>query len=71
MSLLVESKVRKEGSLGSPKQALFDFIDDFSRKIIQEKKYKDYLSLIEKNIKKREIIFYSFHQKENDFLQSF
>jgi len=46
MSLLVESKVRKEGSLGSPKQALFDFIDDFSKKIIQEKKYKEYLAIL-------------------------
>lgn len=71
MSLLVESKVRKEWNLGSPKQALFDFIDDFSKKLVEEKKYKDYLSIIGKNIKKRELIFYSFHQKENDFLHLF
>ncbi len=70
MSLLVESKVRKEGSLGSPKQALFDFIDDFSKKILQKKRYKEYLAILWENIKKREIIFYSFTQKENDFLQS-
>jgi len=71
MSLLVEAKVSKEGSLGTPKQVLFDFMDGFLEKIASEKKYSEYLDIVMRNIKNREIIFYNFDNEENNFLSSF
>lgn len=71
MSLLVEAKVSKEGSLGTPKQVLFDFMDGFLEKIASEKKYSEYLDIVMRNIKNREIIFYNFDEQENNFLSSF
>ncbi|NDK08394.1 DUF4012 domain-containing protein [Candidatus Gracilibacteria bacterium] len=69
MSLLVESKKFKEGVIGTPKQILFDFIIEFKSKLIKEGNYLSYLRIIIDHIVKREIVVYSFNEKENKLLQ--
>lgn len=69
MSLLVESKNYKNGTLWTPKQILFDFIDEFKAKLIKDWNYLEYFKLILSNVEKREIMVYSFSPKENKLLQ--
>lgn len=69
MSLLVESKKFKEWVIGTPKQILFDFIIEFKSKLIKEWNYLSYLRIIIDHIVKREIVVYSFNEKENKLLQ--
>lgn len=68
MSLLVESKKFKNWTLGTPKQILFDFIEEFKEKLIVDWNYLAYLKIILDNIEKREIMIYSFSPKENNLL---
>lgn len=70
MSLLVEAKVSKEGTLGTPKQILFDFIEIFLTKISQEKRYFDYLKVLIHEAKSRDMMMWSFREQENIFLQN-
>jgi hypothetical protein len=71
MSTLVESKIFKEGKLDTPKQVLFDFMQDFYTKIKEEKKYKDYFKIFFDDILKRDIVFYTFSPKVNRFLDNY
>ncbi|MDD4151514.1 MAG: DUF4012 domain-containing protein [Candidatus Gracilibacteria bacterium] len=71
MSTLVESKIFKEGTLDTPKQILFDFMKEFYTKLKKESKYKDYTSLFLDDIKKRDIVFYTFSTKNNIFLNNY
>ena len=68
ISTLVEAKIFKVGTLGTPKQILFDFSELFLAKIKEKKDYKWYLDIIFKNIKSRDLIFYSFNSEENNLL---
>lgn len=60
MSLLVESKIFKEGTQGTPKQILFDFMDVFKKELLKQKKYTQYLQTLIRHIENREIMMYSF-----------
>lgn len=71
MSTLVESKIFKEGKLDTPKQVLFDFMQDFYTKLKEEKKYKDYFKIFFDDILKRDIVFYTFSPKVNRFLDNY
>ena len=68
LSTLVEAKVFKVWTLWTPKQALFDFADEFFAKLLEKKNYYSYAKIISKHIKSRDIIFYSFNSEENSFL---
>lgn len=70
MSLLVESKKFKEGTLWTPKQILFDFMSEFMAKIQKEKSYQKYIQVAVQSLKKKDIIFYSFNKEENELLTS-
>lgn len=69
MSLLVESKKFKDWVIWSPKQILFDFIEEFKARLIKDWNYLSYFKIISDNIMKREIVVYSFSPKENKLLQ--
>ncbi len=68
MSLLVESKKFKSWTIWTPKQILFDFIDEFKQKLVNDWNYLAYLKIILDNISKREVMVYSFSPKENELL---
>lgn len=68
MSLLVESKISKEGTLGTPKQVLFDFMEVFIAKLVSDGKYFDYMQSIIHDMKSRDIILWNFDEQENTFL---
>ena len=68
VSTLVEAEVFKEGSLGSPKQALFLFSEELYKQLNLEKKYYDYLKIIIEHVKNRDLVIYSFNPVENSFL---
>lgn len=69
ISILVEAKVSKTATLDTPKQVLFDFSNLLIEKINKEKKYLEVLETSIKNIKSRDIVFYSFNKKENELLK--
>ena len=68
ISTLVEAEVFRQGTLWTPKQALFLFAEELAERLNSEKKYYDYLKIISKHIKNRDIVFYSFHPVENSLL---
>ncbi|MBW7954759.1 DUF4012 domain-containing protein [Candidatus Gracilibacteria bacterium] len=69
-STLVEAKLTKTHTLSTPKQILFDFSKIFLDKLKKDKDYKKYLDLAFESIDKKDIIFYLFDEKNNDFLTS-
>ena len=71
ISSLVEAKVSKEWTLWTPKQILFDFADEFKKKLISNWNYEDYLRVLLKNLKNREVIFYNFNKEEKEVLSFF
>ena len=68
ISTLVEGKSFKVWTLDTPKQILFDFTDDFIKKIKNKKDYFWYLDILLKNIISRDLVFYSFNTQENNIL---
>lgn len=68
MSVLVESKVSKEWTLWTPKQVLFDFIEVFISKLIDDGKYFDYIQAVIHDTQSRDIMMWSFDKRENQFL---
>lgn len=68
MSLLVESKKYKEGTLGSPKQVLFDFIQEFYTSMKKNPNYEVYFNIFKKSIVKKDIVFHSFDENDNTLL---
>ncbi len=68
-STLVEAKLFKKWTLWTPKSILFDFIEEFTQKLISDGDYFAYSKILIENIQKREIMFYAFDPKENQFLQ--
>ena len=71
MSLAVESKIFQEGTLGTPKQVLFDFMEIFSRELISQWKYFDYLQAFIHDVESRDIMLWSFQEDENSLLSNF
>ena len=71
ISTLVEAKVSKEWTLWTPKQILFDFAGEFKNKLINKWNYDDYLKVVLKNFKNREIMINSFDQEEENILDFF
>lgn len=71
MSLLVEAKVSKQGTLGTPKQILFDFIEIFLEKIAEQKRYFDYMNVLIHEAQSRDLMMWSFREEENIFLKNF
>jgi len=69
MSLLVEAKIYKEGTQWTPKKVLFDFMDVFKKKLLEEKKYSDYGKVLFDHFRRREIMMYSFNREENGILK--
>lgn len=70
MSILVEAKIFKVWTLWTPKQILFDFIEEFTEKLKSKWDYLTYIKIISNNIIKRNIIFYSFDKKDNKLLEN-
>jgi len=68
MSLMVEAKVSQVGTLGTPKQILFNFIEKYIWELLQQWKYSDYVKLAIEETKNRDIVFWSFNEEENNFL---
>jgi hypothetical protein len=70
MSSLVESKKSKIGTLWTPKQVLFDFMEEL-KQILNTKKINniDIVKILLNDIKNREINFYNFNEVERNLLQ--
>lgn len=68
MSLSVEAKTFQEGTLWTPKQVLFDFIDIFSQKLIENGEYFDYLQSLVQDVESRDIMVWSFHESQQKIL---
>lgn len=63
MSLLVESKVFQLGTLGTPKQVVFDFIPVFLTALKEQGKYTEYLKFLLAEIENREILVWFFDEE--------
>lgn len=70
MSLMVEAKVSKTSTLESPKRILFDFMEVFTKKLLSDAKYVDYLQLLMQEAQNRDILMWSFNKKDNEFLRA-
>ena len=68
ISTLVEAKTFKEGTLGSPKQILFDFAEEFYKSVQKDKNYSNYMKVILNEIQTRDLMVYSFRPEENSLL---
>ena len=68
-STLVEAKLFKVGTLWTPKSILFDFIEEFTAKLLDDGDYFAYSKILVENVQKREIMFYAFNPAENKLLQ--
>ena len=68
ISTLVEAKTSKKWTLWSPKDVLFNFIEEFKQTLKQKALYTSYLNIILDNINRREIMIYSFDEDINKFL---
>lgn len=68
ISTLVESQAFKVWTLWSPKQVLFDFAQIFIWVLKEKKDYFAYLDILQKNIKSRDLVIYSFLPEENNLL---
>ncbi len=68
MSTLVEAEAFRVWTLWTPKQILFDFSELFIAKIKEKKDYKWYIDILLKNLKSRDLMFYSFNSEENNLL---
>ena len=69
MSLVVEAKTFKQGTLGTPKQVLFDFMEVFAQKLMSDAAYFSYLQSLVHDVKSRDVTMWSFNNTENIFLQ--
>ncbi|MDD3646859.1 MAG: DUF4012 domain-containing protein, partial [Candidatus Gracilibacteria bacterium] len=67
-SILVEAKTYKTGTLGTPKQILFDFAKILEEKILNDGNLGAYLKIIFDEIKNRELVIHSFSKLENELL---
>ncbi|MFK7780542.1 MAG: DUF4012 domain-containing protein [Candidatus Gracilibacteria bacterium] len=68
ISTLVEAQTFKVGTLGTAKQILFDFANIFIGELKERKDYFAYLDILQKNIRSRDLVIYSFNPEENNLL---
>jgi len=69
-SSLVEAKVTKTSDvMSTPKQVLFDFVDFYIKDLKSKGDYFWYLKLFFDSIEKKDLIFYSFIKKDDDFIK--
>lgn len=68
ISTLVEAKVSKVWTLGTPKQILFDFAEGFYEQMKENNDYIPYAKVIFNHLNSRDVIIYSFHPEENSLL---
>ena len=68
MSLVVEAKIFKWWTLGTPKQVLFDFIELFIDELVDQGRYFDYLQAVIHDVESRDIMMWSFKESQNAFL---
>ena len=68
MSLVVEAKTFKQGTLWTPKQVLFDFMEVFTQRLLSDGNYFDYLKVLIHDVESRDIMMWSFNEDENEFL---
>lgn len=68
ISTLVEAKVSKQWTLGTPKQVLFDFAEDFYQNMQENSDYIPYAKVIFNHILSRDIMMYSFNSSQNSLL---
>lgn len=71
MSLAVEAKTFKQGTLWTPKQVLFDFMEVFVAELISQWKYFDYAGTLFQDIDNRDIVLWSFNDSHNNILSDF
>ena len=71
ISLLVEAKVFHEGTLGTPKQILFDFVPVFLQHLKEQWSYSEYLSFLKNEIQNREVILWLFDEYGQNMLSEF
>ena len=67
ISLLVESKVFHVGTLGTPKQVLFEFVPVFFDALQDRWLYAQYIDFIFKEVKNREVVVWFFDKQRQDF----
>ncbi len=70
MSLAVEAKTFKQGTLGTPKQVLFDFMEVFIWELTEQWKYFDYAQVLSQDIENRDIVLWSFDENHNSILSN-
>ena len=68
ISLLVEAKVFHKGTLGTPKQILFDFVPVFFSHLKEQWSYAEYLSFLAHEIQNREVILWLFDEDGQNML---
>ncbi len=68
ISTLVEAKVSKVWTLGTPKQILFDFAETFYEKMKEDNDYIPYAKVIYNHLQSRDIMIYSFNTSQNSLL---
>jgi hypothetical protein len=68
MSLMVEAKTFKKGTLWTPKQVLFDFMEVFTQQLISDGNYFAYLQTLIHDVESRDIMMWSFNENENKLL---
>lgn len=71
MSLAVEAKTFKVGTLWTPKQVLFDFIQVFLAKLSEQWNYFDYMQTILHDVESRDVMMWSFDKEHNNILNNF
>jgi len=70
MSLLVEAKVSQKSTMWTPKKVLFDFIEEFQKKIIENNISKiKIIDSIYNDIQNRELVFYNLDKSERNLLE--
>ncbi|MCH2188834.1 hypothetical protein MK079_03330, partial [Candidatus Gracilibacteria bacterium] len=69
ISTIVEAKITRSGSLGTPKQILFDFQKEFFDTLIEEQNYGSYAKIFLEHILSRDILFFSFFDDEKEILR--
>lgn len=71
VSLAVEAKTFKVGTLWTPKQVLFDFIQVFLQELTDQWKYFNYAQTLTHDINSRDIMLWSFIEEHNKLLSEF
>lgn len=71
MSMLVESKLFKTHTTSSPKDILFDFMEDFASKLKEKWDYKEYLKSALDVALSRDFYVYTFNNENSKFINHF